>query len=361
MSCILPLVLFGSLARAAEESDSPAEPAPGAPAEPAPGTPAEPAPAAPLPPPDLSTAVRAPTIDKKELRRPKPSPFHLPAHPRAQVDFTAYTLEFGEVKLGVSNITVGIIPHVQAGTSVLLDVLGIPNVQAKVHVTEKGPWDLAGWVEYDRLVRSDFDATLLTGGGIFSYQAAPPLGLHLGASYTSGEISGDISLDTIDQLLWFLDSGAEAVPDHGGSQLKVQTVNARLAADIRFNRRDAIVFQASGTIHSKLDRDEALFVPSFLGLEDAMELDGFVNPFEAGMASVAWQFTWENWEARVGAGLSSIPGAWILNTWELSYRFGGPTRGREGRMLETWEKNADDLDAAAPPPAPLPAPPVPKP
>ncbi len=316
--------------------------------------PAETAPEAEPAPPDLGAATEAPTIDKRRLRRLKPSPFHLPANPRSQVDFTAYTLEFGEVKLGASNITVGVIPHVQAGTSVLLDVLGIPNVQAKVHATEGGPFDIAGWVEYDRLVRTDFDATLLTGGGVASIQLAPPWALHVGGSYTSGEVAGDISLDTIDQLLWFLDSGATADPNHGDSLLHVRTVGVRLATDIRFNRRDALIFQAAGTIHSEVDASETLFVPSFLGLEQALEHDGFVNPFEAGMASVAWQFSWEHWEARVGAGVSSIPGAWVLNTWELSYRFGGATRLREQRMLDTWQKNKEDLKAAPPAVEPVP-------
>jgi hypothetical protein len=312
----------------------------------------------PLPAPDLTEAQAPPTIDKRRLRLFTPSPYHLPANPRGQVDFTAYTLEFGEVKLGLSNITIGVLPHVQVGTSVLLDVLGIPNVQAKIHATEGGRFDIAGWVEYDRLVRTDFDASLLTGGGIVSFQLLPPWGLHVGGSYTSGEVAGDITLDTIDQLVWFLDSGAEANADHGDSLLSVQTVNARVATDIRFNRRDAIVLQASATLHAVVDRHASLFVPSFLGLETAMEQDGFVNPVDAGMASVAWQFSWEHWEARVGAGVSSIPGAWILNTWELSYRFGGRTRLREQRMLDTWEKNKDDLQNAAPPPEPLPAPPT---
>jgi hypothetical protein len=76
---------------------------------------------------------------------------------------------------------------------------------------------------------------------------------------------------------------------------------------------------------------------------------------DAGMASIAWQFSWQHWEARVGAGVSSIPGSWVLNTWELSYRFGGKTRVKERRMLETWQKNKEDLKAAPPPVQPPPS------
>ena len=326
--------------------------------EPPPSTPSDApadAPAESPPLPDLSAATPAPTIDKRKLRLFKPSPFHLPAYPRSQVDFTAYTLEFGEVKLGVSNITVGILPHVQAGTSVLLDVLGIPNVQAKIHATEGGPFDIAAYVEYNRLVRTDFDATLLTAGGVASFQLARPWALHVGGSYTSGEVAGDISLDTIDQLLWFLDTAAAADPAHGDALLHVRTVGVRVATDIRFNRRDALILQAGATIHSEVDADDDLFVPTFLGLEEALEHDGWVNPMDAGMASIAWQFSWQHWEARVGAGVSSIPGSWVLNTWELSYRFGGKTRVKERRMLETWQKNKEDLKAAPPPVQPPPS------
>ena len=337
------------------------EPAPPAVEEPAPppvqaSPPPDPAPAAPAI--DLSKAEAAPTLSAKVLRFFKPSPFHLPANPRGQIDFTAYTLEFGEVKLGVSNITIGILPHVQVGTSVPLDVLGIPNVQAKIHATEGGPFDIAAWGEYDRMVRSDFDATLWTVGGITSFQLAKPWAVHLGGSYVRGDVAGDISLDSVDQLLWFLDTAGTGNPNHSESLLHVEAVNARIATDIRFNRRDAIILQGSATLYAHVEHDKELWVPTFLGLEEALAQDGFLSPIEAGSASIAWQFSWEHWEARAGVGVSSIPGAWVLNTWELSYRFGGKTRVKEQRMLDTWQKNKEDLKKPPTPPK-TPKPPTP--
>lgn len=366
------LFLTLSFARAEDSPPAPAEapPAEPAPPEPAPAPPSPEAPPAPAEPPapvpvvetppaaaplaapplDLSEAEAAPTLDKKLLRFLKPSPFHLPANPRGQIDFTAYTLEWGEVKLGVSNMSIGILPHVQVGTSVPLDVLGIPNVQAKIHATEGGPFDIAAWVEYDALVRTDFDATLLTAGGITSFQLAKPWGLHVGGSYTRANIAGDINLESLPQVIWFLDESGSGNPDHADSLLHVETVNVRVATDIRFNRRDAIVLQGSATLYANVEHDAELWVPTFLGLEEALAQNGFISPEKAGMASIAWQFCWEHWEARVGAGVSSIPGAWVLNTWELSYRFGGKTRIREQRMLDTWEKNKEDLKKPAPKP-----------
>ncbi len=310
--------------------------------------PAEPSPTR----PDLSEAEEIPTLSKKLLRFFKPSPYHLPANPRGQVDFTAYTLEWGEVKLGVSNLSIGILPHVQVGTSVPLDVLGIPNVQAKIHATDKGMFDMAAWVEYDSLVRTDFDASLLTAGTIASFQVAPPWGIHIGGSYTRAQLAGDINLESIPQLLWFLDDSGTGNPDHAGSLLHVESVGVKFATDIRFNRRDAIVIQASATIYSDVEHDQDLYVPTFLGLEDALDQDGFISPLDAGMASIAWQFCWEHWEARAGAGVSSLPGAWVLSTWELSYRFGGKTRRKEQRMLDTWQKNKEDIAKPAGPPKP---------
>lgn len=335
----------------AEDAPPPVE-APQMEASPAPVPPPEPPTAAATAPPpiDLTEAEAAPTLDKNLLRFLKPSPFHLPANPRGQIDFTAYTLEWGEVKLGVSNMSIGILPHVQVGTSVPLDVFGIPNVQAKIHATEGGPFDIAAWVEYDALVRTDFDASLLTAGGITSFQLAKPWGLHIGGSYTRANIAGDINLESLPQLIWFLDESGSGNPDHADSLLHVETVNVRVATDIRFNRRDAIVLQGSATIYADVEHDAELWVPTFLGLEEALDQNGFISPDKAGMASIAWQFCWEHWEARVGAGVSSIPGAWVLNTWELSYRFGGKTRIREQRMLDTWEKNKEDLKKPAPKP-----------
>ena len=44
----------------------------------------------------------------------------------------------------------------------------------------------------------------------------------------------------------------------------------------------------------------------------------------------------------MGAGVSNVPGAWLLQSTDLSYRFGGKTRRTESRMAKTWKKNKAD-------------------
>ena len=334
---------------AAPSSESPtSEPTPAVPVAPAPtsetaaGTmpvtdpPAE----APV---NLGEAEAAPELSKKQLRLFKPSPGHLPANPRAQVDFTAYTLEFGEVKLGVANIIIGILPHVQVGTSVPLDVLGIPNVHAKVHATEGGPFDIGAIANYHVLERSAFAASFFSAGGIVSVTPVTPWSIHVGGTWTRGDVTGDINFENIYTLLWFLDDAPQGDELANSSLLQVETIDAKIATDIRFNRRDSIVFQAEAMLWSNVQRDEELWIPEFMGLENALAYDGFVPIDEAAVASVAWQFAWEHLEIRVGVGISSIPAAWLLQSTEVSYRFGGKSRTKEKRMREGWFRNRDDL------------------
>lgn len=329
----------GSEAPPADEPPADEPPADAPPAD----TPPADAPPADTPPVDLTQAEAAPTVSKKQLRLFKPSPYHLPANPRQQIDFTAYTLEFGEVKLGIASMTVGLLPHVQVGTSVPLDVLGIPNVHGKVHVTESGPWDIAALGQYYVLPRQDFSGRYIGAGGIVSIQPVEPWSIHLGGTWNSWNVAGEIQLDNLSQLLWFLDESAYGDANHADSILDVTTVSVRAATDVRFNRRDSIVLQGEAIVYSTVNTSDELFVPTFLGLEEALERDGAVPITEAGVASIAWQFAWEHYELRLGWGISSVPGAWLLQSTELSYRFGGKTRMKERRMLKTWEKNSDEL------------------
>ena len=62
-------------------------------------------------------AIRAPELTENQIRWLKPKRELMYAVPRAQVDFTAYTLEWGEVKVGLANVLVGVAPRVQVGTS----------------------------------------------------------------------------------------------------------------------------------------------------------------------------------------------------------------------------------------------------
>ena len=336
-----------------------APPADAPPAEPPAGAP-EPAPptlsldqlqgqATDPPPPPLQTgqisgdAEDARVIDKKFFQFLKPSPFHLPQNPRGQVDFTAYTLEWGEVKLGVVNLTIGVLPHIQVGTSVPLDVLGIFNVQAKAHITEGGPFDIGPYVNYYVFPREAVNARYLEAGGAMSIRLLEPWSLHIGGGWTKGYVEGELDISDIAELI--TGEGLDGAPVLG-ARADGEAVTARIATDVRLNRRDSIILQAEAILWGKSTTTAPDAVLDFLDIDDALSYNGFVPITEAAAASIAWHFAWKHLEARVGVGVSSVPGAWLLQSTELSYRFGGPTRVRERKLREGWKDNRDELKKA---------------
>jgi hypothetical protein len=300
---------------------------------------AEDPPAPPLAPGQITAvAEKEDPFGKKMLRMLKPSPYHLPQNPRGHVDFTAYTLEFGEVKLGVANMTIGVLPHVQAGTSVPLDVLGIPNVTAKIHATEGGPFDIAAYGNYYALGRQNVNASYLGVGGITSFRLAEPWSLHVGGGYTRLAADAELDFATVGELL----SGQKLENAAVGLMFEGEAATARIASDVRLNRRDSIILQAEAIVWGRSSNDVPDAVIDFLNLDEATSHNGPVPLGEALTASVAWHFAWKHLEARIGVGWSSVPGAWLLQSTELSYRFGGKTRVKERKMREGWEGNQEE-------------------
>ena len=84
-----------------------------------------------------------PSLSAKMHRWLKPRHHLLGANPRNNTDFTAYTLEMGEVKVGVASVMMGVAPRTQLGTVPLLNALGVYNGSLKVNVVRTGPVDLA--------------------------------------------------------------------------------------------------------------------------------------------------------------------------------------------------------------------------
>ena len=60
------------------------------------------------------------------------------------------------------------------------------------------------------------------------------------------------------------------------------------------------------------------------------------------VTSAAWQFSWKKVDLRAGLGFSNVPGAWLIQSTDLSYRFGGKTRRGERKMRRTWKRNKAD-------------------
>ena len=93
---------------------------------------------------DLSGATEELTgLTEEQHDYLEPKLHRLPPEPYNQTDFTAYTLEWGEFKIGAANVSVGVLPRVELGTSVIMDTLGIPNADIKINALRLGPVDLA--------------------------------------------------------------------------------------------------------------------------------------------------------------------------------------------------------------------------
>ncbi len=198
------------------------------------------------------------------------------------------------------------------------------------------------------LKSGDFSAHQTGLGVVQSVKLAQAVSVHVGAHYAvlgsegipmpsalptpiqSGEIS-DSDLSTAQAALGEKDLGFRA-----------EAVSVHVATDIRFNRRDSLILQGRAMTWANI---EAGFTPPpVLGIDKAMEIadSGKAPIAETYVASAAWQFSWKQVDLRVGAGLSNVPGAWLLQSTDLSYRFGGKTRRSETRMKRTWRRNKAD-------------------
>ena len=60
--------------------------------------------------------------------------------------------------------------------------------------------------------------------------------------------------------------------------------------------------------------------------------------------SLSYQLQWKHWEARVGIGHSPVQGSWLIQAFDLSYRFGGKTRRAERQIRKGYKQNVKSLE-----------------
>jgi hypothetical protein len=380
LSLLLPVALAqdpdpppaGPAAEPAPAEPAPTEPAPTepAPAEPAP---AEPAPAPPSPPgltaeqlnaaqeaaePPIDTreAVALEDLDKKGLKRFAPKHWKLPQNPRGQTDYTAYSLEWGEVQLGVTDITVGVLPGVQVGTVPLLDAVGVWNAQGKVNALRLGPWDLAGNVNWYMASGGYFQEQLQLSAMFLSYGASTslilvgPWSIHAGGWYSTFDGSGKASLGFLGGLIGGIPGtpiDEETLTAAGnevnlGTNLHAQTITARLATDVRLNRRDSVIIQAQTLLWAKAE-SRVLVGGNEADLFPKTDT-GWLDPTTSSIITASWQLAWKHLELRLGAGLPIQNFAWIVQATELSYRFGGKTRRAERKLNDAYKASLKNTE-----------------
>lgn len=309
------------------------------------------APASEAPPAvDLSQAVALRTISQEELEWLEPRHDRLPPHPRSLTDYTAYSLEWGEVELGLNRITAGVLPRTQMGTAPALDLIGIQNASAKVDFLRAGPVDLAVDGSHHRLPLGEFLGYRTSVGGVASVRITPRWGIHGGGHYAELGAHGLPDLSRVSPVvqaispseIWAYDL-ASLGPD-AGVAFRASTVTARAAIDFGVNRRDTVILQGQAMLWGSLDSNKGEHIPPVFGLDEALtDRAGAVPIQEAYVASLAYNASWRRAQLRVGAGVSSVPAAWLLQATELSWHFGGKTLREERAMQRGWRRNCKQI------------------
>ena len=306
----------------------------------------------PTPPIDLSTGETLEGLTPEDYRFLEPKLGRLPPNPYQQTDFTAYTLEWGEVKLGVASLTVGVLPRTELGTSLTLDLLGLPNGALKVNAVRAGPVDVALLGSYYAMPLETITGSRAALGARASVILAPAWSVHLQGDHALWRAEGIPDFSSLaGPLSWLIGEeidaySLQAIEDEYNLTLRAQTTTLGLATDVRFNRRDSLVLQGRATVHSALSSAIDGELPPIFNLDEILnqEQSGAPPLAESYVASIAYQAAWKRAELRLGVGASATPGAWLLQSLEYSYRFGGKTRREERRVYETWRLNKEDVE-----------------
>jgi hypothetical protein len=280
-------------------------------------------------------------------------PWHQqPIDPRSQIDFTAYTLGRGEARVGLASIDVAPVTRLQFGTAPLLDLVGIYNAKAKVTALEGERFAVSAsgqlWLVPVTGLLEQFGGKNAFGVGrdVFvrrmTYSSAS-LGasailherwsVHGGLAYSRVVGTGSFDFRNLPVVVL---PGAEAIGGNATLVPKVvgELVQARVATDVRFNRRDSVILQAAlplvasarGSVSGDLEG-----VPRELeNLDVAVIYTERLKPSKTYRASVAYQMSLRQVDLRVGFGVTGLDKplhrAWMLEVFDLAYRFGGRYR-----------------------------------
>ena len=313
-------------------------------------------------------------FEAKDLKTVKPKHWKFPQNPYGNTDYTAYTLEWGETKIGLGSITVGVLPRIQLGTYPILDILGIQNLTLKGNLVREGRLDAAGvmsvwWIPtgsvLNRYAFLDLPEEALNSTDYIKHAFYSSIGLrgslrilepwsaHIGASYIFAGLAGNFDIETLPDLLLPIADQASGefglAPHLDGNMLMIN-----FATDFRFNRRDSIVLMGRFVPFAKarvgVNIDEWAGVDT--GVEDitldgdidfSVAYGGVTNPVNSYAVALAWQFSWKHIEARVGWGISAVPYTWVIGPFDMSYKFGGKTRRTQTKIKKGWKDNRKDL------------------
>ncbi len=172
---------------------------------------------------------------------------------------TAYTLNEGEILIGIGPLAYGITDNMQVGTNLLADILGVFNANLKYNLIDNSGFGLAGgagW-SYFKLGDDNFNSINLSANA--SFLLSETFKIHLGANYA---IIPDFDLDSTEV------TGSAA----GGTSVPVNI-------ELNLNEHSAILAGA-----------------------------GYDLSFEAVSFGASYLHSWEKFNLQVGAHYSSGDG-----------------------------------------------------
>ncbi len=309
----------------------------------------------------LDNAVAAGTVSESQVRWLRPRASALPPNPHATTDFTAYTLQPGELKVGLLTVGAGILPNVQVTAMPALFMAGVPNISAKVNAIKAGPLNLAITGNRHGLRQDTFRAAYTGVGAMASLRVLPAWSLHGGFNYAGLSAKGVPDLCSLSPLLTDIDTiestcdtitGLDPQPVSAsgsafgidGNDIYGEIMTVKAATDIRFNRRDSLILQASAVPFARLQVNDQIDVPDIAQLDTVLAFDGKVPLSTLYTVCAAWQMAWKNVHLRVGIGTSTVPLAWLTQTTELSMRFGGKDRWQRAKQQRNWRRNRRGID-----------------
>jgi len=323
-----------------------------------------------MPPREMAKAEEVDGLTKEQYRWLKPRRHLLPSNPYGQVDYTAYTLEWGEMKLGLAGVHLGVIPRVQIGTQPVLDLIGVYNGNLKINALRVGPIDLSLQGQTHQVPLGDFHGSYLGAGVTGTWILSQAWSIHGGAQVGSVILSGlptkppALAKSYIDPSL--LEEWSAEANRHGvNPTVRASGTIVKIATDIRLNRRDSLVLQGQAFTFGKIQANLGENLPESAGRlldvvvpglsEGAIDAEKKFSVADAYVVTLSYQLTWRKVDLRMGGGRSPSTLAWLLQANDVSYRFGGKTRGTERRYKKGWKQNRKDVSIngeAPPPPVP---------
>ncbi|NOY24799.1 MAG: hypothetical protein GXP62_02910 [Oligoflexia bacterium] len=265
--------------------------------------------------------------------------------PRSSLDYSALTLDQGQLRVGLDDIDFGLLQSVQLGSNPLLDAVGIYNLRGRVGGRVNAHMAAAVDASGHSLRLGQFEANQIRVGGRASVWAGP-LGLHGAVNATSLTMKGSPDVTQAAPLVAALIGKERLAAAQGMIEqaavdvgVRAMTISMRAAVELHLARAHALVLQAGDTINRQIGLEgQAKAVAEAIPGDNP--LSGLVDAESShtGWASAAWQVVGKHLNLRVGVGFSNVPLAWLVPSMELSWKIGRPASKHQAADQEDEQK-----------------------